>query len=173
MKREREEEECMAEKRQLPRDLTHFVDRPLALLEEAFKALSAEEINSLLPEELKGIPFDELKRMCHSQLCRLPKSSLLRILNVTATSAQETRERMQQVSPKPNDSESEAAGDRAKLEQPESYDNEYRDISIMCTSTQMEILELELRARAIRSLMDVQGQKGLNLSGAKHSDTDE
>lgn len=94
MTQEREEEDCTGSQSQLPRDLTHFVDRPLTLLEEAFKALSADEIKALIPEELKGIPVDELKRMCHAQLCRLPKSSLLKILNVTSTGSSEARDRL-------------------------------------------------------------------------------
>ncbi|KAH6941474.1 hypothetical protein HPB50_018973 [Hyalomma asiaticum] len=39
-----------------------------------------------------------------------------------------------------------------------SIEQEYRDISSMCTAAQMEILELELRARAIRSLMSAKAR---------------
>lgn len=67
------------------------------------------------------------------------------------------------------DADGDTLPERVRLEQ------EYRDISLMCTTAQMEILELELRARAIRSLMEAQGQKTSDLKfyEPKDSDNDE
>ncbi|KAH8034816.1 hypothetical protein HPB51_003103 [Rhipicephalus microplus] len=45
-----------------------------------------------------------------------------------------------------------------RVQKNSSIEQEYRDISSMCTAAQMEILELELRARAIRSLMSAKAR---------------
>ncbi|KAL1443417.1 hypothetical protein MTO96_007498 [Rhipicephalus appendiculatus] len=123
-------------------DLSSFVDHREHLLEEAFGALSPDELNILTPLELQHIPLEELKKLCMQQLQRMPRARLLAVLQDPLIKLEH---RLQGIV-------SERAQKNSSIEQ------EYRDISSMCTAAQMEILELELRARAIRSLMSAKAR---------------
>ncbi|XP_077549178.1 uncharacterized protein LOC144162493 [Haemaphysalis longicornis] len=137
-------------------DLSSFVDHREHLLEEAFGALTPDELNILTPVELQHYPLEELKALCMRQLERMPRARLLAVLQDPLVKLW--------TSNAPGDSGTQPSSLQGILseraQRSTSIEQEYRDISTLCTTAQMEILELELRARAIRSLMSAKARDG-------------
>ncbi|XP_037555518.1 uncharacterized protein LOC119432422 [Dermacentor silvarum] len=138
-------------------DLSSFVDHREHLLEEAFGALSPDELNILTPVELQNIPLEELKQLCMQQLQRMTRARLLAVLQDPLVKLWTSNSK--------DDAGPQSSSDRSlqgilsqRAQKNSSIEQEYRDISSMCTAAQMEILELELRARAIRSLMSAKAR---------------
>ncbi|XP_042145391.1 uncharacterized protein LOC120849861 [Ixodes scapularis] len=145
-------------------DLSAFVDQREQLLEESFQALSPDELGILTPVELQHIPMEELKALCLDQLHKLPNERVLAILQDPLVKLLNPGPREDSVGPSRLQG---LLGHR--VQNRDNIEKEYRDISTMCTTAQMEILELELRARAIRSLMQAQGQKATSSSSPSSS----
>lgn len=141
-------------------DLSSFVDHREHLLEEAFGALTPDELNILTPVELQHIPLEELKALCLQQLQRMPRARLLAVLQDPLVKLWTANSR--------GDSGSQPSSLQGILseraQRSTSIEQEYRDISTLCTTAQMEILELELRARAIRSLMSAKARDATSSS---------
>lgn len=138
-------------------DLSSFVDHREHLLEEAFGALSPDELNILTPLELQHIPLEELKKLCMQQLQTMPRARLLAVLQDPLIKLW-TSNSNDNTGPYPSSEHRLQGIVSERVQKNSSIEQEYRDISSMCTAAQMEILELELRARAIRSLMSAKAR---------------
>ncbi|XP_050023092.1 uncharacterized protein [Dermacentor andersoni] len=138
-------------------DLSSFVDHREHLLEEAFGALAPDELNILTPVELQHIPLEELKQLCMVQLQRMSRARLLAVLQDPLVKLW-TSNSKDGAGLQPSSDRSLQGILSQRAQKNSSIEQEYRDISSMCTAAQMEILELELRARAIRSLMSAKAR---------------
>lgn len=119
------------------RPLSHYVGERSTLLDHIWASIPATQLKAILPPALKGLKKKKLKSLCLNQLKLMPESQLLEIIKGGASSSSSTTTKIDSI------------GEKCKKEEEEGGCQEDSGGK----TTLMELLELEMRARAIKALL--------------------
>ncbi|CAD7083334.1 unnamed protein product [Hermetia illucens] len=144
--------------------LAHYVDDRVELVKQIFSCLKTKTIRNLAPGFLKDSPIDEIKELCLNELLGLSTKRLLSIINSTkcptdteSSSDSDVHNVEEHISLEEISSDSEtekshgaskpkkAKKDQITKEQQQNDNAKDKGVSVL------ELLELQARARAIRS----------------------
>lgn len=137
--------------------LTHYIDNRTELLNQVFTVIKKKQLKSMLPTVLKNISLDEIKSLCLEQLLGMSKKRILAVLD---------DKKMETSSSESDHEEPRAAEDQDTLEigiNPKEMDDILEEKDNPGSKgyqgkNLLDILELEMRARAIRALLKQQEQ---------------
>merc|ERR1712071_374471 len=126
---EAEQREAEPEQAELP--IGHYVDDRKVMLQHVFASVPRCQIQAMLPPVLKELPLGDVQLLCLHQLERMSDQTVVTILNGEEVAAEEST----------------AAADGRPAQ------------SDCGGKTLMELLELEMRARAIKALLKRQEEE--------------
>ncbi|VVC34108.1 Hypothetical protein CINCED_3A015265 [Cinara cedri] len=135
--------------------LSHYANDPKQLINELFSVVRGKRLARLIPPELKDMTFEELKADCLIQLLCMSKKRVLatlegREMNSSSDSDDSVdyqREKKDETSHKRSHREKKTKLLKKKKVETESESEEKEG------KTLLEILELEMKAKAIRALL--------------------
>ncbi|XP_015908076.1 caspase activity and apoptosis inhibitor 1 [Parasteatoda tepidariorum] len=154
------------------------------LVEQLFVTVSGKTLDDLIPDYLRKRPLDELKKLCLAEIEKMSKEEILDIISGKGPPLFKEQETQTKLSENSNDSvspanedlktekENEQVGNIAFKEEinvcgsqnqtlPEVLDEVAKDLGT--SEGDAELLELEMRARAIRSLLKLKSNEEFDL----------
>ncbi|XP_050523357.1 uncharacterized protein LOC126895479 [Daktulosphaira vitifoliae] len=139
--------------------LGHYIDNPEELIKQMFSVIRGKRLARLIPPELKDLTFEELKTDCLIQLLGMSKKRVLGVLKgKELDSSSDSDDSLIFEKKKMNETNKKShKRKKNKIKKPKvrlNSDSESEKTSLKEGNTLLEILQLEMRAKAIRELLE-------------------
>ncbi|XP_063841783.1 serine/arginine repetitive matrix protein 2-like [Scylla paramamosain] len=147
--------------------LSHYITEQEELVNQMFLTIRGSKLEAMLPPVLKSIPVKELKRLCLHELRGMSKKRILCCINGQvmegSSGSEDEEEEKEEANEEQNHKEANSKGEKRKPsdEQPPDYlqkkikvEPGTEDSTGSREKSVLELLELEMRARIIKTMLE-------------------